>query len=478
MPTVNTVEAELEKFVEFARLLGLTVEPFQRMILREVFAGRRELLVLIPRGNGKTSLFGLLALWHLVRHPEPRVYLAAAAKDQADLAFDVAKDFLRKSPLLQQRVKAQRRKLIRTDGAGFLKVISSDAGRQHGLIPTLALVDELHAHKNADLYVALQTALHKNPEAQLVTISTAGHDEEEALGLLRASAIEKGEITWPEPRLRVARIPASRFCMLEWANREDDDLTDPDVVKLSNPASFVTRKVLDEQIHAPGLHPVEFATYHANVWRSGVDSWLEYGAWDACAEDSPGIPPGADVFLGVDMGVRNDCGAIVAVHVRDRDVDSGQVADARTEANIYRPADQAEGVLAFSTIEQAVRDACSQWRVRGVAFDPWRFARSAELLQNEGVPMFEMPQSDERMVPATALLYEAIQRRHIHHDGDGLLAAHVNAGHAVPTARGIRLKKDPKAKKPVDALLALVMAFAHANDLDDGVSIYQSRGLL
>jgi phage terminase large subunit-like protein len=473
---------ETARFVAFARLCGVEIEPFQRLILLEVFDGRRELLVLIPRGNGKTTLFALVALWHLLTHKAPRVYLAAASRDQADIAFEVARDLVREHPQLRKRVKAQHRKLVRTDGAGFMRVISSDAGRQHGLMPTLALVDELHAHKNGDLYVALKTAMGKNPEAQLITISTAGHDEEEALGQLRTAALEKGELEAGGERLRIARIAASNFCMLEWACTGEDDLTDPEVVKLANPARFVSVAFLLEQIESPGLHPVELATYHANVWRSGIDSWLAFGAWEACAAgpDHPHlktwseIPAGAEVYLGVDMARSNDCGAIVAVHVRERD-ENGYVTDALVDAMIFAPEDQPDGVLAFSTIEEAIRECAGQWTVRTAAYDPWRFDRSAELLRGEGIAMEDFPQSDARMVPATAWLFEAINKRHVAHDGDEQLAAHVRSGAAVPTASGPRLKKDKKSKKRVDALIALLMAFAYATQLDDSISAYANR---
>ncbi|HEX6020617.1 MAG TPA: terminase TerL endonuclease subunit [Solirubrobacter sp.] len=473
--------AETARFVTFAKLCGVTIEPFQRLILLEVFDGRRELLVLIPRGNGKTTLFALVALWHLLTHPAPRVYLAAASRDQADIAFEVARDLVREHPQLRKRVKAQHRKLVRVDGAGFMRVISSDAGRQHGLMPTLALVDELHAHKNGDLYVALKTAMGKpakgetEAKGQLVTISTAGHDEEEQLGTMRRDALEHGELESGGERLRIARIAGANFCMLEWACTPEEDLTDPAIVKLANPASFVKVWFLEEQINSPGLHPVELATYHANVWRSGIDSWLPFGAWEQLTDtDWTGLPEGVEVFVGVDMGLKSDCGAVVVLYVRERD-DEGYITDGLVEAHIFDPADQADGVLAFSTVEQAIRDIAAQWRVHSVSYDPWQFTRSAEMLGNEGLLMLEHPQSDARMVPATRWLREAILAGRLKHSGDETLAAHVRSGSAVPTASGIRLKKDAKAKKRIDGLSGLLMALSTATQIDDSVSVYASR---
>jgi phage terminase large subunit-like protein len=351
-----------------------------------------------------------------------------------------------------------------------MRVISSDAGRQHGLMPTLALVDELHAHKNPDLYVALKTAMGKNPEAQLVTISTAGHDTKETLGQLRTAVFDKGDVEQAGPRFRIARVAASNFVLLEWACRDDDDLADPAVVKLANPASFVTEAFLLEQIHSPGLHPVEFATYHANVWRSGVDSWLAHGAFEACSADAmgeewAGLPPGADVWLGVDMGRSNDAASVVAVAVRDDDV-------VVAECSIYHPPE--EGKLAFETVERAILDLHEHWRIRACAYDPWHFDRSAELLEDKGVPMVPFPQSNERMGPATHLLLESINTRRIRHSGDAEFVRHVVNGHAEQTARGIRLKKDPKTRREDDACLALCMAHSLARGPDER-SVYERR---
>lgn len=450
---------ELDRFVSFAELLGrdegLRIEPFQRLILLEVFAGRRELLVLIPRGNGKTSLFGLLALWHLLTHRAPRVYLAAASRDQADIAFEVAKGYLSKSASLRKRVKAQHRRLVRTDGSGYLRVISSDAGRQHGLMPTLALVDELHAHKNGDLYVALKTAMGKNPEAQLITISTAGHDDREQLGQLRAKALSDGEVEQGGERLRIARIHASNFCMLEWALRDGDPLDDPEVLKLANPASFVTVAFLLEQIHSPGLHPVELATYHANVWRSGIDSWLPPGAWDLCERSDAAIRDGADVVLGVDIGIKHDSSAVTAVW---HDADDDRFV---TETRVFEPREDG-GRLDLARVEEHIREWTRRGTVLEVVYDPHKFERSAQTLSDEGLLMVEFPQVNERLAPASARLYEAILTKRVVHNGDPVLAAHVVAGVVRDTERGWRLSKG-KATRRIDALMALVMAFARAD---------------
>ena len=100
----------------------------------------------------------------------------------------------------------------------------------------------------------------------------------------------------------------------------------------------------------------------------------------------------------------------------------------------------------------------SGFKGNGVVFDPWSFRRSAELLEAEGFPMVEFPQSPERMASASANLYRLIEAGELVHNGDPVLRAHVMAGATKETERGWRLVKDPKLPRPIDALIALAVA--------------------
>jgi len=97
MTATATESVELEPiagyggFLDFARAVGLDLEPFQRRIARAALEAR-ELLVLLPRGNGKSRLVGTLAVHHLLTTPRPAVYVAAASRDQARVVFEYARD--------------------------------------------------------------------------------------------------------------------------------------------------------------------------------------------------------------------------------------------------------------------------------------------------------------------------------------------------------------------------------------------------
>lgn len=449
----------LDKFAAFfKKVQGAELEDFQREIVGELFAGRREILVTCGRGNGKTSLFAIVALHHLLTTERPRVYLAASATDQASIAYRAITDIIQENPLLQKRLRALpgTKEIRRLDKPGMLKVISSDAPRAHGLMPSLCLVDELHAHQNDRLYVALRTALGKREDAQLVTISTAGYDPDGALGRLRAAALSLPKHERTGSKLR-CESDDGKFVMLEWACDESDNFDDPAALKKANPASFVTEDFLREQINSPGLNRSDLLRFHANMWVTTAEAWLPPNAWDGCYDEGSFIPDGEPVWLGVDIGLKKDMSAVVAIYYApDERID--------VQATIFAPPPDER--LDLSVVEQHIRELAQRYEVMGVAYDPWSFTRSAQMLEGEGLFMVEHPMTNARMVPASQRLYEAIVGKRLRHDGDPALAAHVNAGAPQQTERGWRLGKR-KSRTPQDALIALCLAFGVADIQED-----------
>ena len=115
-------------------------------------------------------MLAAIGLWHLLSAKQPQVAIGAASREQASVLFDISRQ-MASHPAIASRVEITRRE-IRTP-TGWLKVVASDGPKQHGLILSLAIVDELHAHRDAELYTALRTGMLKRKDASIVTISTA-----------------------------------------------------------------------------------------------------------------------------------------------------------------------------------------------------------------------------------------------------------------------------------------------------------------
>jgi len=456
------------------------LEGFQRLILREIFTeGRVELLVLIPKGHAKTTLMAALAVYHLLITRNANCYIGAADKIQAEEMYRFACHFVDSEPEIAARLKVLKgtHKIESRIDQGFIRVLASDdskqGGKKQGFNPTLALIDELHAHENDNLYTDMRSGLFKR-KGILVTISTAGWDLEGALGALRQTfldcsdkrrrliALPNGDVEeHPDGRLIAARKPSGNSVMLEWAlipkgpGEPGDDVEDMAVVKLANPASWVTIESLEDAKES--LTPWTFRRYRCNLWTLAFESWLPEGAWDALVEWDLALVPGLPIVAAVDMARYMDCAALVVVQKRP---------DGLFTAAAWIRRGSEDDPVPYGEVKDAVMTLHENFDLRACAGDPKYLDQLWEELEAEGVAVEEFPQSPERMGPAAVRLRQAIVKdKLLRHDGDPEFAAHIMA----PVAKEIgddmfKLVKSKRNGPPIDGAIALEMALALATE--------------
>jgi phage terminase large subunit-like protein len=459
----------LAEFVRFCRELRVesgepfVLEPFQRTMLADHFDGVTEIVIVIPKKNGKTTLLAALALFHLEVWPEAECVIGASTRDQARILHKQAAGLVRRSKLEHRfDVKSGygeiRRPGGRKDGPR-VRVLAADVMGADGVIPTLALVDELHRHPSGDLYGVFRDGLGPR-EGRMITISTAGATMDSPLGVLRRMANElEGMTRDPESKHSFAQSPDRDFVLHEWSLTDGDDVHDMATVAAANPASWQTEQALRRRHDSPSMTPWQWLRFACGIWTEGDEPWIEPGMWDGLLEPGLEIEPADPAWVAVDLGVRKDSTAVVTVSSRP----DGRFA---VKARIVRPP---EGGLPLKEVEALVREVCEGLgNLQAVVYDPWGFRPSAELLESEGLPIMDFPQSHERMANASANLYRMIEAGELVHDGDPTLRAHVMAGSVKNTERGWRLVKDPKLSRPIDGLIALAMAAFPAASVAEG----------
>lgn len=477
----------------------LEVEGWQGEIVDEILrrdpkTGRRvysEALIGIPRKNGKSTLSAALALFFLVvvgtlYDPGAEIYAAAGSKDQARIVFEQAKAFVQASPRLLAILDVQRDRIVVRETGAVFRVLSSDGGLQHGLNPSLVIIDELHAHKNGELYEALTTGDLARAEPLVVTITTAGDDVENSI---LAEVFTKIYGTKPrvdrERGVFVEARSKPKDMLGRWYTVADEDLDDPEAWERANPASWITAAALKRKA-PPRTKRSSWERLHLNRWTKAEEAWLPVGAWESC-EGGVAIEDGDEVTLGVDMGRKWDTAAVAIVGPEKPDASTGltrrpvvahvwgvhsDTSKPPPAAHEIVPGDRVDYVL----VEDFIREAHRRFTVRAVVFDPWRFDRSAETLLDEGIEMVEFPQSNERMAPASQGLYDAVVvSLGIAHDGDPVLASHVDAAVARDIGRDTWRLDKKKAKSAMDATIALAIALFDARE-DDG-SGFTVRGM-
>lgn len=462
----------LEHFEEFCRRFivldngkPFILEPFQKLILRGFFAGVTETLVLLPKKNGKTTLLAALALYHLIYTPDAECYIAASARDQAQIMYRQACGFVerkgRDGKLLPQARALQKRVLLRKGSreirskrdSGFIWVLSGDKDTADGVIPTLALVDELHRHKDeGQLYGVLVDGLGPR-NGRCITISTAGETMKSALGRLRAAALKMPGLTRKGCYTHVGN---EDFEMHEWSLDPEDNREDLRLVKKANPLSNVTVEKLRARRDSPGMTPSRWARFACGVWVQGEDAAVSSVDWSKCV----GRPPkkGVNIYLGLDIGWRWDTTAIVPGQPWAREdflVDNNGRQEKWwrfTRVRYGRPTILVPPRDGTSLRRKLIIDAllayAEDYEILGVVFDrnAEGEAVAQELEEEHGLVVIEHSQDPSPMADASMGFAEAVGARLIDHPDDPEFSAHVLTAIAKTTS-GEKWRFDKPGKR-------------------------------
>lgn len=436
----------------------LEVEDFQRRMLADHFAGTTETLVIVGKKNGKSTLIAALALYHLAVTPDAEAVIVASSREQAAILFGQAAGFVRRSDWLKDRVRPTLRELRSRTDSGRIRVLASDVDTADGVIPTLAVADELARHKNAELYAVLRDGLGPR-QGRLIGISTAGDDEDSPLGRVRRAAYALPTLD-RDGAYRYCRSANGEFVLHEWALDPGADLEDMALVKTANPASWQTEEALRRRFDSPSMTPWAWARFACGVWTPGEDSAIGAKEWAALARPGLEIPEGAEgVVIGVDLGWKWDTTALVPIR-------RAESIEVHPPAILVPPQDGSS--LDAEDVFAAAEGMAERWPGCTFVLDPEAGGEQlAQRLDRElDAQVLTHSQKAGPMCHASQLLAEAIGEGKLEHPDDDGLTRHVLSAAAKFYGVGWRLVKPNRKNLPIDACVALAMAVRvlHASD--------------
>ncbi len=485
-PSANARPAELETFERFCSQIvlpdgkAMKLEPFQQQLLTDYFDGVRETLILIPKKNGKSSLLAVLAIYHLLTTPDAACYVGASSRDQAKIMFDEAVKIIRRTPWLTERsgkfgdgmlqIQDGYKRILNTADSGAMRVLAADANTADGVIPTLALVDELHRHRSSDLYAVFRDGLGPR-QGQMITISTAGDDLDSPLGRIRSDARKLSGLktTGAYHYARSGSLAYHEYALDPTANRDDLEL-----VKQANPASWQTREELKIRQESSTMRSWEWARFACGVWVYGEDTAITDTEWRSCADRKVRIPDGAQgVMVGIDVGLRRDTTAIVPVWQESQE----------SQIIVHPPAiivPPDEGATTFKTILAAIEKFGAKWSDMTVVIDPNAGGEIlADRIENDlGFDVVIHSQQPQPMAMAAERLVSAIGEGQLVHPDDPELNRHILSATAKTVGESWRFDKSKKRNVPNDGAIALAMAVSQVVAPTNGPSVYEEREMV
>ncbi|QEK12589.1 terminase large subunit [Crassaminicella thermophila] len=136
----------------------------------------QEVMLIVARKNGKSTLAAAIGLYLQIADGEPgaEIYACATKKDQAKIIWLEAKRMVKKSPVLRKRIKPLVAEMTSDFNDSFFKPLGRDSDSLDGLNVHGALLDEIHAWKDKNLYDVIVDGTSSREEPLIFITTTAG----------------------------------------------------------------------------------------------------------------------------------------------------------------------------------------------------------------------------------------------------------------------------------------------------------------
>jgi phage terminase large subunit-like protein len=480
---------------------GLAFEllPWQAFIVgslhgwksRDGFRRFRQAYIETAKGSGKSPLVAGLGLYGLMADGEARaeVYAAATKRDQAMILFRDAVAMCRQSPALSARVsfsgnKGNEWNIAAHSSASFFRPIASDDS-QSGPRPHIALLDEIHEHKDGVVVEMMRAGTKSRRQALILEITNSGAgrtgvcwDHHEYSRKVAAGQVE--DDAW-----------FAFVCSLDEA---DDPFRDESCWLKANPslqhADLPGIKYIREQVvQARGMPAKESVVRRLNFcqWTDSASPWIAAEPWlGAQAPYTLADLRGRSCFAGLDLGSTQDLTACVLAFPPQDDGEPWRLwplfwlpADTLLEKSDrdrqpyelwarqgHLLTTQGGRAVNRNAVAQQLAAALSDYQIDlvAVAYDRWRIEDFRQVLADLdlSLPLVEFGQGYKDMSPAIDELERLLLNGQLQHPGNPVLTW--NAANAVlvqDPAGNRKLAKD-KATGRIDGIVAAAMAIGAA----------------
>lgn len=401
----------------------------------------RQALLSLPRGNGKTGLAAVLALYALFADEidAPQVLVVASNEQTALHVYKAARRMIELNPELESRAHVYKDRIVTPQNGGEFYALPATVAALQGWDPTLMIVDELHV-VDRDVWEAVTSASGKRAESLTLAISTPSDSQESVMFDLVAYGRKQAD-------------PA--FVFREWAAPDGCAVDDEAAWHVANPAlgDFLSIDAL--RATQATTREAAFRRYRLGQWVGSQDSWLPFGVWDKRAVHRE-LVPGERVVLGFDGSASGDSTALIACTL------DGFI----TPINVWHNPKELGWRVPRGEVTAAVDTAFATFDVVELAADPWGWRSELEdwsKRHGERKVVEYNTGFRNRMGPATDRLYAAVMDGSMSHDGDKTLSLHVAQTVAVQTAIGAIVSKDKRnSPRKIDAAVAAIVAWDRA----------------
>lgn len=432
------------------------------------------------KGAGKDMLQAIMSLFELMgncrpvrlddgsisvtRVPRPWVIVAATGLEQTYNTSGYFADLLSDAAIEEFGISLGKEVTFTATG-GRMESVTSNPKRIEGQRPTFQSATEaglwVTSNNGTRMFEAMERGAAKDPMSRILLSSNAyALGEDSALELIHRDyeAIEDGRATSAAVNVNYDSLSAPA----------DTDIRDLESLRHGIDQARGDAYWLDVDkklaVSLSSRTSVE-STYRfeLNINAAADDSLFEAPDWDQNTKPLQ-LAPGDTITLGLDVSLRDDATALVAVRVEDRAafpilvIERPDNADDKWQVDIDRFDDAIAGafdtynVVGFYSDVNPIQGHVERWERQYGDHLPARFS-------NDNPVQADMRFNTKRLTAAHESLHAAIQNGQLPNNGDRVLRRHALNAHRRLNRFGLSFAKASKhSPRKIDAYAALLLA--------------------
>jgi len=448
----------------------------------------RELFLLVPKKNAKTTLGAALMLVAMLMSKRPRAEFLFVAPTQeiSDLAFRQAVGMIEADEVLAAKCYIQehvKRITYRPTGA-FLKVKSFDPKIVTGSKPAGVLLDELHViaeSSDADRVIGqLRGGLISQPEGFLVSITTQSERAPSGVfrsELLKARKVRDGELKAPILPV-LYEFPAS----VNWKEKANWAMVTP-----NNGRSITVDRLWEdyEQAQSAGEEELRrWASQHLNI-EIGLalrsDRWAGAEFWEMCGGSTGGldglIKRSEVIDIGIDGGGLDDLLGLAVVgrcketrkwlHWGRAWAHPSVMERRRNEAKRFKDFEKDGDLVLVEQIGDDISEVADiiykveeSGLLDKIGVDPHGLGGILDAMINAGVPQEKIVGISQgwKLTGAIKTLERKLAECGVIHNNQSIMAWSVSNAKVEPRGNAVLITKQAAGSAKIDPLMAMLNA--------------------
>jgi phage terminase large subunit-like protein len=402
---------------------------FQKKIINDIFYSGKDysLAVLgMPKKSGKSTFAAAIVSYYLFNKDFQNLYLLAPDKEASQfITFEKIKKSIKLNPSLNKRCKIKQDCITNLVNDSFVRCLANNI-TVSGLNMDITILDETWQFTSQESKRTLDEMTNVPGKQNLIlSVSYAGFENSEDSHLWR----------WYQQGIN--NTQDENFYFL-WRTSYLGVI-------------WVTEKYLENQ--RKRLSENAYRRFHENKWTECEEAFISHEIimkntkpelWKGCASLNK-------IFVGVDIGLKNDFSAIAVVGKSER-----ENCLALFDHAVFKP--EGQELNLEDTVERFILELSRRYKIGKILYDPFQFARSAQTLRSKGLPMQEFPQTVSNTVQASENLKSLLNAGRLDLYDNQEIREHLKNAAAKESNRGMRIIKGGSQAHKIDFTIALSMA--------------------